>query len=70
MVVKQTINQIKISEISEAIQQMGIDRDTMINLTIETIEDDFLVVFDRIGKEARDKGLTEEVLAGLLADES
>jgi hypothetical protein len=70
MAVKQTINQIKISEIFEAIQQMGIDRDTMINLTIETIEDDFLVVFDRIGQEAQEKGLTEEILAGLLADES
>jgi hypothetical protein len=70
MAVKQTVNQIKISEIFEAIQQMGIDRDTMINLTIETIEDDFLMVFDQIGQEAQEKGLTEEILAGLLADES
>ena len=33
-------------------------------------KNDFLVTFDRIGKEAQDKGLTEEILAGLLADES
>ncbi len=33
-------------------------------------QNDFLITFDRIGKEAQDKGLTEEILAGLLADES
>ncbi|PSB56472.1 hypothetical protein [Chamaesiphon polymorphus] len=33
-------------------------------------KNDFLMTFDRIGKEAQDKGLTEEILAGLLADES
>jgi hypothetical protein len=67
---KRTINQIKVSEIFDVIQLMNIDRDTMINLTIETMEDDFLTVFDRIGKEAQEKGLTAEILAGLLADES
>jgi hypothetical protein len=67
---KRTINQIKVSEISDVIQRMDIDRDMIINITIETMEDDFLTVFDRIGKEAQDKGLTEEILAGLLADES
>jgi hypothetical protein len=36
----------------------------------ESMEDDFLILFDRIGKEAQEKGLTEEVLEGLLADES
>jgi hypothetical protein len=29
-----------------------------------------LVVFDQIGKEAQEKGLTDDILAGLLADES
>jgi hypothetical protein len=33
-------------------------------------KDDFLMIFDRVGKEAQEKGLTEEILAGLLADES
>jgi hypothetical protein len=33
-------------------------------------KNDFLITFDRIGKEAQNKGLTEEILAGLLADES
>lgn len=67
---KQIIKQIKISEISDIIQQMGMNQDTVINMTIETVEDDFLQVFDRIGKEAQAKGLTAETLSELLADES
>ncbi|MDB9307561.1 hypothetical protein PN471_02640 [Aphanizomenon sp. CS-733/32] len=33
-------------------------------------EEDLLTVVDRIGKNAQAKGLTEEILAELLADES
>ena len=69
-IMKQTIKKIKISEIPDVIQRMGINQETMINLTIETIEDDILTVFDRIGQTAKDKGLTEEILEELLADES
>jgi hypothetical protein len=29
-----------------------------------------LVILDKIGKEAQEKGLTDDILAGLLADES
>jgi ferritin-like protein len=67
---KQTIKQIKIGEVSDVIQRMGIDRDTMINLTIETVEDDILTVFERIATAAQAQGLTEEILTELLADES
>jgi ferritin-like protein len=67
---KQTIKKIKISDIPEAIERMGIDRETMINLTIETVEDDLLAVFAQIGQTAQQKGLTEEILEELLADES
>jgi hypothetical protein len=67
---KQTIKQIKLGDVSETIQSLGIDRDTMINLTIETIEDNILTTFERIGKEAQDRGLTPEILTELLADES
>ena len=67
---KQTIKQIKSGEILAAIQRMGIDQDTIINVTVETIDDDLLTVFDRIGAEAQTKGLTEEILVQLLADES
>ncbi|WP_206043974.1 hypothetical protein [Geitlerinema sp. P-1104] len=33
-------------------------------------EENLLMVFDRIGKNAQEKGLTEEILQQLLADES
>ena len=49
---------------------MGVNQDTLINLTIETVEEDILTIFNRIGKEAKSKGLTEENLEELLADES
>jgi ferritin-like protein len=67
---KQTIEKIKISEINEVLQQIGVSQDTIINLTIETVEDDFLTLFNQIGQEAQAKGLTEEILEELLADES
>lgn len=67
---KQTIKKIKISDIPEAIERMGIDRETMINLTIETVEDDLLAVFAQIGQTAQKEGLTDEILTRLLADES
>lgn len=67
---KQTINQVKLSQIPELIQKMGMDENTTVNLTIETVEDDILSVFQQIGKEAQAKGLTEEILEELLADES
>lgn len=70
---KQTIKQIKISDIPDALQRMGISQDTTINLTIETVEDeqeDILTLFQEIGQEAQAKGLTDEILEELLADES
>ena len=70
MIMKQTIEKIKISEINEVIKQMGVNQNTIINLTIETVEDDFLTLFNQIGQEAQAKGLTEEILEELLADES
>jgi hypothetical protein len=35
---KQTLKQIKLSEIPQALQHLGISQDTMINLTIETLD--------------------------------
>lgn len=67
---KQTIKKIKLSDIPDAIERMGLDRETTINLTIETVEDDLLSTFERIGQTAQEKGLTEEILSELLADES
>jgi hypothetical protein len=34
------------------------------------IQNDFSITFAQIGREAQEKGLTEEILVGLLADES
>lgn len=70
---KQTIKQIKMSEIPDALQRLGIDEDTTINLTIETVEEtpeDILTLFQQIGQEAQRKGLSDEILEELLADES
>ena len=67
---QQTIKQIKMSEIGNAIQRMEVNQNTLINLTIETVEEDILTIFNRIGKEAKSKELTEENLEELLADES
>lgn len=41
-----------------------------IDKQINSQEEDLLTVFDRIGKNAQQRGLTEEVLQQLLADES
>ena len=41
-----------------------------IDKRINSQEEDLLTVFDRIGKNAQEKGLTEEILQELLADES
>jgi ACT domain-containing protein len=70
---KQTLKQIKISDIPDALQRLGISQDTTINLTIETVEEeqeDILTLFQQIGQEAQAKGLTEEILEELLATES
>lgn len=67
---KQTIRKIKLSDIPDAIKQMGLNQETTINLTIETIEDDLLATFEQIAQKAQEKGLTEETLSELLADES
>ncbi len=67
---KQVIKRIKISELSEIVKQMGINQNTMVDVTIETTQDDLLAIMDLIGKEAQENGLTEEILEELLADES
>jgi hypothetical protein len=40
------------------------------NHSLENKNEDLVSVFDRIGKNAQAKGLTEEILEELLADES
>jgi hypothetical protein len=67
---KQVIKRIRISELSEIVNQMGISQNTMVDVTIETTQDDLLAIMDLIGKESQENGLTEEILEELLADES
>jgi hypothetical protein len=67
---KQVIKQIRISELSEIVNQMGISQNTMVDVTIETTQDDLLAIMNLIGKEAQENGLTAEILEELLADES
>ena len=67
---KQVIEQIMISQLSELVKQIDINQNTMVDVTIETTKDDLLGMMDIIGKEAQENGLTEEILEGLLADKS
>ena len=55
--------QLPAQEQEEIIQQIKIN-------SPKNQEEDLLTVFDRIGKNAQSKGLTEEILEQLLSDES
>lgn len=67
---KQVIKNLKVSEIATAIAQLGLSLEQEVNLTIEVTSDSLLSIMDKIGAKAQTKGLTEEKLAELLADES
>lgn len=59
---KQTVKQIKMSQIPDIIKGMGIHQETMINLTIETVEGNILKMFQEIAQKAESKILTEKYL--------
>ncbi|MGK7956840.1 MAG: hypothetical protein AB4063_16570 [Crocosphaera sp.] len=67
---KQVIKNLKVSEIPNVISQLGLSPEQEINLTIEEASDSLLSIMDKIGAKAQAKGLTEEKLQELLADES
>ncbi|MEB3189581.1 MAG: hypothetical protein VKL42_04475 [Snowella sp.] len=67
---KQTLSNITVSELPKLISDLGFQPDQVVNLTIESSEDDLLSLMARIGKKAQENGLTEEILNELLADES
>ncbi len=67
---KETIKNIKVGEIPDIITKLGLSPEQTIDLTIENSASDLISVFNRIGKEAQEKGLTPEKLAELLADKS
>ncbi|AMA10657.1 hypothetical protein [Picosynechococcus sp. PCC 73109] len=65
---KQVLSNVKVSEVPSLITRLGFDPNQMVNLTIESAEEDVLAVMDRIGQKAHENGLTEEILAELLMD--
>jgi hypothetical protein len=67
---KQVVSNVKVSDVPELINRLGFSPNQVVNLTIESSEEELLAVMDRIGKKAQENGLTEEILAELLADES
>lgn len=67
---KEVLKNIKVSEIPQLIAQLGLSPEQEVNLTIEESSESLLSIMDRVGKKAQEKGLTEDKLAELLADES
>lgn len=64
------VSNVKVSDVPELINRLGFSPNQVVNLTIESSEEELLAVMNRIGKKAQENGLTEEILAELLADES
>jgi hypothetical protein len=67
---KQVLKKIKVSEISTEIKKLGLSPEQEVNLTIEEISDSLISIMDKVGRKAQAKGLTEDKLTELLADES
>ncbi|MGK7887572.1 MAG: hypothetical protein AB4057_23450 [Crocosphaera sp.] len=67
---KQVIKNLKVSEIPNVISQLGLSPEQEVNLTIEDTSNALLSIMDKIGEKSQVKGLTEEKLQKLLADES
>jgi hypothetical protein len=67
---KQVLKNIKVSEIPTLIAQLGLAPEQEVNLTIEENSESLLSIMDKVGKKAQAKGLTEDKLIELLADES
>ena len=67
---KQVLKNIKVSEIPTLIAQLGLAPEQEVNLTIEKNSESLLSIMDNVGKKAQAKGLTEDKLIELLADES
>ncbi len=68
---EQILNLVRqLSSVEKEQIRQELEKDTERQQSDPYTKNNFLTTFDRIGKEAQDKGLTEEILAGLLADES
>jgi len=67
---KEVAKTIKVKELPQLIDQLGLSPEQEIKITIEKTDDQLLKVMDKVGAEAQEKGLTPEKLEELLADES
>lgn len=67
---KKIIKNVKVKDIPNLIALLKLSPEKTVNLTIEQIDEDLLSIMDKISKAAAEKGLTEDKLAELLADES
>jgi hypothetical protein len=52
------------------IAQLGFSPEQEVNLTIEENSESLLSIMDKVGKKTQPKGLTEDKLIEMLADES
>ena len=67
---KEVFKDVKVKEISSLISELGLSSEQIVNLTIEQTDTTLITVLDRLGENARKKGLTAKKLDELLADES
>ena len=67
---KEVFKDVKVREIPSLISELGLSSEQIVNLTIEQTDTTLITVLDRLGENARKKGLTAKKLDELLADES
>lgn len=67
---KEVFKDVKVKEIPTLISELGLSSEQIVNLTIEQTDTALTAVLDRLGENARKKGLTLKKLDELLADES
>lgn len=67
---KEVAKKIKVKELPQLIDKLGLSPEQEIKVTIEKTDNELLKVMDEVGINAQEKGLTPEKLEELLADES
>ena len=67
---KEVAKKIKVKELPQLIDQLGLSPEQEIKVTIEKTDNELLKVMDQVGIKAQEKGLTPEKLEDILADES
>ncbi|MGF1481979.1 MAG: hypothetical protein ACFB4I_21275 [Cyanophyceae cyanobacterium] len=57
---RQVLTNIKVSEFPNLLAQLGLSAEQEVNLIVEEASENFLVIIDRVGQKAKEKGLTED----------